>query len=148
MDEFPKSRQNFPHETKAVSDQVALWFFQKLIPITLIAVILQWLRNGITFLKPWKIFPWYQFKNKLRYRKDSIIKFTFRGTGVYQNPYWCEQDNRGSRQCKRSNIKLSLINPFHATDLFWYPLIPPIRGYQKRSVAWNGLSSPETILRT
>ena len=40
-----------------------------------------------------------------------------------------------------------IINPFHATDLFWYPLKTSenlcfsdvFRGYQKRSVAWNGL---------
>ena len=40
-----------------------------------------------------------------------------------------------------------MINPFHATDLFWYPLkisenlcfSNVFRGYQKRSVAWNGL---------
>ena len=39
------------------------------------------------------------------------------------------------------------INPFHATDLFWYPLKTSenlwfsyvFRGYQKRSVAWNVL---------
>ena len=39
------------------------------------------------------------------------------------------------------------INPFHATDLFWYPLKTSenlwlsdvFRGYQERSVAWNGL---------
>ena len=39
-----------------------------------------------------------------------------------------------------------MINPFHATDLFWYPLKTSenqrfsdvFRGYQKRSVAWNG----------
>ena len=38
-------------------------------------------------------------------------------------------------------------NPFHATDLFWYPLkisenqrfSDVFRGYQKRSVTWNGL---------
>ena len=40
----------------------------------------------------------------------------------------------------------SLINPFHATDLFWYPLKTSeihwvFRGYQKRSVAWNGLKN-------
>ena len=40
-------------------------------------------------------------------------------------------------------------NPFDATDLFWYPLqtlkhlwfSDVFRGYQKRSVAWNGLIS-------
>ena len=40
---------------------------------------------------------------------------------------------------------LPLFNPFHTTDLFWYPLETSInwrfsdifRGYQKRSVAWN-----------
>ena len=40
------------------------------------------------------------------------------------------------------------VNPFHATDLVWYPLKTSenlwvsdiFRGYQKRSVAWNGLS--------
>ena len=42
-----------------------------------------------------------------------------------------------------------LINPFHATDLFWYPLktsenhrfSDAFRGYQKRSVAGNGLKA-------
>ena len=41
----------------------------------------------------------------------------------------------------------ALINPFHATDLFWYSLKTSekqrfsdvFKGYQKRSVAWNGL---------
>ena len=41
----------------------------------------------------------------------------------------------------------AFINPFHATDLFWYPLKTSenlwfsdvFRGYQKRSVAWNEL---------
>ena len=28
-----------------------------------------------------------QFKNKLRNRTHSVITFTFRGTGVYQNAY-------------------------------------------------------------
>ena len=40
-------------------------------------------------------------------------------------------------------------NTFHATDLFWYPLkasetlwfFDVFRGYQKRSVAWNGFTS-------
>ena len=39
------------------------------------------------------------------------------------------------------------VNPFHVTDLFWYPLktleslwfSDVFMGYQKRSVAWNGL---------
>ena len=39
------------------------------------------------------------------------------------------------------------INPFHATDILWYPLkisgnqwlADDFRGYQIRSVAWNGL---------
>ena len=41
------------------------------------------------------------------------------------------------------------IKPFHATDLFWYPLKTSenlwftgvFRDYQKRSVTWNGLKS-------
>ena len=41
----------------------------------------------------------------------------------------------------------SIFNPFHATDLFWYPLKTSenerisdvFRRYQKRSVAWNEL---------
>ena len=86
----------------------------------------------------------------------SIITIKFRGTGVYQNAYWCEQGNREPCQCEQWCIKFSLNNPFHATDLFWYPLKTSenlwfsdvFRRYQKRSVAWNGLSSPDTILRT
>ena len=38
------------------------------------------------------------------------------------------------------------LNPFHVTDLFWYPLktenlwfFDIFRGYQKRSEVWNGL---------
>ena len=42
----------------------------------------------------------------------------------------------------------TFINPFHATGLFWYPLKTSenlwfsdvFRGYQKRSVVWNGLT--------
>ena len=42
-----------------------------------------------------------------------------------------------------------LFDPFHFTDLFWYPLKTSknlgfsdvFRGYQKREVAWNGLRS-------
>ena len=42
-------------------------------------------------------------------------------------------------------------NPFHATDLFWYPLkilenqrfSDVFRGYQKRSAAWNALITTE-----
>ena len=42
-----------------------------------------------------------------------------------------------------------LFNPFHANDLFWYPLKTSenqrfsdvFREYQKRSVSWNGLKS-------
>ena len=35
-----------------------------------------------------------------------------------------------------------MINPFHATDLLWYP--PDVfREYQKRSVAWNGLTKKQ-----
>ena len=53
MDKFSKSRESIPYETKesTVSNQIALWFFQKLIPKALIASILEWLRDGITFLK-------------------------------------------------------------------------------------------------
>ena len=44
-------------------------------------------------------------------------------------------------------VAIQYINPFHASDLFWYPLkisekqrfSDVFRGYQKRSVAWNGL---------
>ena len=44
-------------------------------------------------------------------------------------------------------IVFDYLNPFHATDLFWYPLKTSenqrfsdvFRGYQERSVAWNGL---------
>ena len=47
------------------------------------------------------------------------------------------------------------VNPFHATDLFSYPLKTSenqrfsdvFRGYQKRSVAWNGLSNNEAELK-
>ena len=46
------------------------------------------------------------------------------------------------------------VNPFHATDLFWYPLkienqrfSDVFRGYQKRSVALNGLSDNEAKLK-
>ena len=50
----------------------------------------------------------------------------------------------------RSTAKV--LKPFHATDLFWYPLKTSenqgffyvLRAYQKRSVAWNGL----TVLTT
>ena len=43
--------------------------------------------------------------------------------------------------------KKAFINPFHAANLFWYPLkisenqrfSDIFRGYQKRSVAWNEL---------
>ena len=39
------------------------------------------------------------------------------------------------------------LTPFHATDLFWYPqeasenqrFSDVFRGYQKKSVTWNGL---------
>ena len=42
---------------------------------------------------------------------------------------------------------MKILSPFYATDLFWYPLKTSenqrfsdvFRGYQKRSVAWNGL---------
>ena len=44
---------------------------------------------------------------------------------------------------------LKSINPFHASGLFWYPLKASenlwfsdvFRGYQKRTVAWNGLTT-------
>ena len=44
-----------------------------------------------------------------------------------------------------------VINPFYATDLFWYPLKTSenqrfsdvFRGYQKRPVAWNGLKKAQ-----
>ena len=45
------------------------------------------------------------------------------------------------------SVSIKVFNPFHATDLFWCPLKTSenlwfsdvFRGYQKRSVAWNGL---------
>ena len=37
------------------------------------------------------------------------------------------------------------VNPFHATDLFWYPL--KTWEYQKRSVAPNGLTNVDTNLQ-
>ena len=46
-----------------------------------------------------------QFKNKLRKRTYSIITFTFRGKGVYQNAYWCEQESRRSCRWEHSNRK-------------------------------------------
>ena len=51
----------------------------------------------------------------------------------------------------RNNVEmitcLNNLNPFYASDLFWYPLKTSenllfsdvFRGYQKRSVSWNGL---------
>ena len=49
--------------------------------------------------------------------------------------------------CVDKCVSFSRINPFHATDLFWYPLKTSeslclfcLRGYQKRSVAWKGLT--------
>ena len=46
------------------------------------------------------------------------------------------------------------LKPFHTTDLFWYPLKTSenlwfsdvFRGYQKRSVAWNGLTVSWMVL--
>ena len=46
-------------------------------------------------------------------------------------------------------IMASFINPFYTADLLWYPLKTSenlwfsdvFRGYQKRSVAWNGLTT-------
>ena len=51
----------------------------------------------------------------------------------------------------RCYFPVSILNPFHATDLFWYPLktwenqwfSDVSRGYQKRSAAWNGLNSSQ-----
>ena len=51
------------------------------------------------------------------------------------------------------DIYIEVINPFHATDLFWYPLKTSenlrfsdvFRGYQKRSVAWNKIISISRI---
>ena len=48
-----------------------------------------------------------------------------------------------------SLVHTTFLNPFHATDLFWCPLKTSeniwfsdiLRGYQKRSVSWNGLNS-------
>ena len=53
-------------------------------------------------------------------------------------------------------VMTDLINPFHATDLFWYPLKTSenlwfsdvFRGYQKRSVAWNGLIAMHYFQKT
>ena len=44
-------------------------------------------------------------------------------------------------------LNKKFLDPFHATDLFWYPLKTSenqrfsdvFRGYQKRSMTWNGL---------
>ena len=51
------------------------------------------------------------------------------------------------RNQKLKALPISQLNPFHVTDLFWYPLKTSenqrfsdvFRGYQKRSVTWNGL---------
>ena len=50
------------------------------------------------------------------------------------------------------DIFKSPINPFHATDLFWYPLKTEsqrfsdvFKGYQKRLEAWNWLSSSKFL---
>ena len=42
-----------------------------------------------------------------------------------------------------------VIKPFHATDLFWYPLKTSEnqRGYQKRSVAGNGLMKKKWVIQ-
>ena len=53
-------------------------------------------------------------------------------------------------------VMTGLINLFHATDLFWYPLKTSenlrfsdvFRGYQKRSVAWNGLIAMHYFQKT
>ena len=47
-----------------------------------------------------------------------------------------------------SDAPVTNFNPFHATDLFWYPMKTSenqrfsnvFRGYQNRSVTWNGLT--------
>ena len=58
-----------------------------------------------------------QVKNKLRNRTYSIITFTFGGTGCYQNPYWCEQDNIGSCQREHTITKFFLIK--HSKKILW-----------------------------
>ena len=57
----------------------------------------------------------------------------------WENTPWCSTG---------FNFRSTTLNPFHATDLFWYPLkilenlwfSDVFRGYQKRSVAWNELN--------
>ena len=64
---------------------------QSLIPKALITSVSEQLRDGITFLKAGKIFPLQISFKKIHNRTHSHVT--------------CEQDNRGSCQCKCSNIK-------------------------------------------
>ena len=75
-------------------------------------------------------------KKLAHYTKKSWYTFPFRGFEL--------QKFSSQLQNRTSWMK---INPFHATDLFWYPLKTSenlwlsdvFTGYQERSVAWNGL---------
>ena len=67
---------------------------------------------------------------------------------IFDTLFSCEDDDIG----RFSNLHYTfiyVINPFHATGLFLYPLETSeklwfsdvFRGYRKRLVAWNGLST-------
>ena len=73
----------------------------------------------------------------------------------YRDPLWscgpCDKTLTGTL-IEISWWFLPCINPFHATDLFWYPLKTSKNlrfsvvfwGYQKSSVTWNGLRLTES----
>ena len=69
---------------------------------------------------------------------------------IYQTPL----DSYKWKQFHSSRFTSVLLNPFHATDLFWYPLKTSetqrfsdvFRGYQKSSVTWNGVNCISIVL--
>ena len=71
------------------------------------------------------------------YEKISFNRFSI----------WTKSDSLSIWEYVISSGQHILYIPFHATDLFWYPLktsenfwfFDVFRGYQKRSVAWNGI---------
>ena len=77
-----------------------------------------------------------------------LVNFAkFLRKSILQDIFWQLLLNQGEKFKLFFFTMQELFDPFHATDLFWYPLKASenlrfsdvFKGYQKRSVVWNGL---------
>ena len=117
-------------------------------------------RKKIPYDNTWQLmksFPWSYELWKIRRRKAKFCGIQLHWTMTSPICLTCfsnfkfahaHKQNLKKPLLMRIQVNFAFFNPFHATDLFWYPLktsenqtfCDVFRDYQKRSVAWNELT--------